>query len=212
MSYTPVDGPMSTSYTDLADGDNSDAASVEVWLEALSDSMEYVRLHGLLQVFGQPYTPIPDGFSTTRAIASFGATSAGLPVVPGVLNGIIPANSSMYFPIDLPNEAELNVITVRIDPADDALPTTNIRLQLWRIDVATGAISTIQSITDPLTGAAYQTEHNLTLTLSPVQTINNEFYVYHVVLLGESGGDADDVEIISSPLLTYDVATLDLGR
>jgi hypothetical protein len=212
MSYTPVDGPISTAYTDLADGDDLDAASVRVWLEALSDSMEYMRLHGLKQVFGQDYVSLPDGFAATRTIAGFGATSAGLPVVPGVLNNIVPVSGSVYFPVDLPNECELNVIAVKINPADDALPTTNIRLQLWRVDVATGTASSIQSVTDPLTGASYQAIHDLTLTLSSPQTIDNTLHSYHVVLVGESGGDADDVVIVSAPRLTRDVATLDLGR
>jgi hypothetical protein len=118
----------------------------------------------------------------------------------------------MYFPVHLPDEAELNVVTVKIDPANDVLPTTNVRLQLWRVDVATGTPSSVQSVTDPLTGAAYQATHDLTLTLGSPQTIDNTLYSYHVVLLGESGGDTDDVVIVSAPRLTYDVTTLDLGR
>jgi hypothetical protein len=43
MPYSPSLGPFSTSYTDLADGEGLDVASVRVWLEALSDSLYFVK-------------------------------------------------------------------------------------------------------------------------------------------------------------------------
>lgn len=212
MSYTPVDGPISTSYTDLADGDNSDVASVEVWLEALSDSVEFMRRRQLTyQEDALSEFPLAAILTPTRTVQSAGFRSDGRAVVPGLIDYAIPSGVSVWFPIDcLPYAAGITSVGVRIDPTNDALPTTNIGLQLWRVQRSTGVQTLIGSVVDPDVGAAYQAPHELVLSVATAVDLDN--FSYTLAITAESGGDTDGYDLVGAPRITYTVSAMDIVR
>jgi hypothetical protein len=74
MTYTPSLGPFSTDYTDLNDGDALDAASVRVWLEALSDSLLMVK-DGFITYAGNK--TFAGDLTFTNGVATLAFTGAG---------------------------------------------------------------------------------------------------------------------------------------
>lgn len=109
----------------------------------------------------------------------------------------------------IPNGATLISIGARINPVDDALPTTKFRSRLVRIALDGSGSSTVATIEDPAAGAGYQAAHLFTATFNHV--INLNAYTYALEFLGESGGDADAVQLLCAPILTYSVAEIDWG-
>jgi hypothetical protein len=215
---TPTDV---ASYTAVEDLDDLTAASVRAFLESLADYSAFLRIeltgkddnetitgawtfNNNIQ-FGAIDISYVTPQSVTRACDAVGVSTDTPPViVAGVLNNLLPPGTSAYFNApQIPNGAVITGFGVRIDPANDALPTNNARIQLIEVDKAAGTTTVLASLTDPLTGAAYQAEHDLERTGDSFSTFGANAYV--VCVLGESGGDEDSIEITSAPWVTYTV-------
>lgn len=156
--------------------------------------------------------PLGKILTPTRTIQSAGFRSDGRATIPGALDNAIPVGVSVWFPVDcLPHAATITSLGVRIDPANNTLPTTNIGLQLHQLARATGVSTIVGSVVDPATGAAYQAPHELVLSgLSEALDLQN--FSYAIVLTPEFGGDADGFNLLSAPRVTYMLSALDVVR
>lgn len=232
-TYTPDNTNNPTSYQIPEDGDLADVASILAICEGLADKAEHIiggatefagnKTYGGAQLDFQtdievnfpsdasfsftgsrPVINIDDNAETR--VLGFGWTSSGLwfPI-----SSNIAINTEHYFELDLPHQANLNDVCVRINPVDDTLPTTKVRLRLTRVQRLTGTSTVIATVEDPATGASYQAEHTFAATFD---VLIDKDYKYFVTLIGESGGDEDVVPMLGPPWVTYDIGPLDLGR
>lgn len=116
--------------------------------------------------------------------------------------------------LEVPHGAALRKIGVRINPADNTLPTTKVRIQIYATHVGSpGGSTLLASLEDPLTGAAYQAEHDFVFDVTGsdinIDLVNETYWVW---ILGETGGDEDNVSIVGAPWVEYSAGSLDLGR
>jgi hypothetical protein len=219
-TYTPTPTNVSD-YTAVEDGDDLDAASVRAFLESLADYSAFLRITLTHPAENETITgawtfdnnillgAIDIAYTTpqtlTRACDAVGVSTDTPPViVAGVLNNLLSPGTSAYFNAPkIPDGAEITGFGVRIDPNNDTLPTNKARIQLLHVAKSSGTTTVLSSLTDPLTGAAYQAEHDLEQT--GVSFNVGGFDAYIVCVLGENGGDEDAIEITSAPWVTYKV-------
>lgn len=235
-TYTPDDTVNQPDVTLPEDGDALDAASYRVGAENIKDQVAHI-LNGDTEFSGsKTYDGAQFGFNNDIEVnfpsdATFNFTGSNRPTINiddndelrasrkfiftegGALwypiSTTIAFGTNYIFPVDLPHGATLNDVRIRINPADDALPTTKVRLRLTRVQMTTGTTTVIATIEDPATGGSYQAEHTFSATFSH-QIEKDSFYF--VTILGESGGDEDNVTLVGPPWLSYDFGSLDLGR
>lgn len=216
-TYTPTAVDV-TDYTMPEDGDDLDVASIRAALEALADKGRYNRENLLALAESDTVTGTPtfaNGFiiagdvsfspaqSVTRACDGKGILNTGVPIIVQTLTSAVAPGESAYFTmVGIPDGATITGYGVRINPANDTLPTTNARIVLRQITKA-GVASDLDSKTDALTGAAYQAEHDLEKTGVSFTAASTATYV--VYLIGEAGGDTDAYDITATPWITYTV-------
>ena len=220
--YTPT-ATNQTSYTEADDGDDRDAASNNVFLEALADKAAWLE-DGATQFSGskeflddvtfeqqlylEPTATIEfssEGVATPRTVniagGIFGFNETG-PIVAMLTGYSLPVTATIFVPIvEIPHGATLTNVSIQINPADDALPTTNFSMQLVRKLTTAAAPETVWTQVDTLTGAAYQASHSF--QSSQPDHVFDRAYSYYLALVGEAGGDEDAVLIEGPPLYSY---------
>lgn len=110
----------------------------------------------------------------------------------------------------LPNNSVLATLQVYVDRVDTGvLPTTRVRLALYKTNVITGADTTIVAVTEDPTAtlAAYEAHHAVTFS-SIGETIDNTRYVYWIALQGEAGANTSTVRMFA-PITTCTVTEQD---
>lgn len=122
---------------------------------------------------------------------------------------LVPPGSTWNQSIIIPNGATVTAITAYINPADDALPTTNATMRFIKVNVTTGASTTISTTTDPNTGAAYQAHHGFGPT-GLTEVIDRTTNRYYVSMDGEAGGDTDSFNWFGTAVI-YTITSQDDG-
>lgn len=215
--YTPDETNNPTSYTEPEDGEAATVASILVFVEGVADKAHHV-LEG-----NATFTGNKSGFTVaTASTISFqaavthtrlcpsnalGIGSSGC--VPGIANTDIEPSSNEFFPITIPNGATITGVRARINPADDALPTTNFTLAVIKREKTTTTQTSIGSTVDPLTGASYQAVHDVTVT-GMSEVVNYSSFIYFIRCTGDTGGDEDNVVLLELEI-TYTTASIDKG-
>ncbi len=124
-------------------------------------------------------------------------------------SALVAPGATWYQSLLIPNGAVVTALTAYINPADDALPTTNATLAFIKLDVTTGTPTTVSTTVDPNTGAAYQAHHGFGPTgLS--ETIARAANRYYVSMAGEVGGDTDAFTWFGTSV-TYTITSQDDG-
>jgi hypothetical protein len=192
-TYTAVStGPFVGAYTMPQGADTRNIASVRTPMEAMADDVAFV------------HTSLVGVTSYTRLCPSNVLAMGHNGCIPGIDNTDIEPNTSEDFAITVPNGATITGIRALINPADDALPTTNFTLAIRKREVTTGTQSIIGSTVDPLTGGSYQAAHDVTVTgLSEV--VDYSAFTYWIRCIGEAGGDEDSVSLLELAI-TYSAA------
>lgn len=146
-------------------------------------------------------------------------TSPLLDGVNGIVNpaaaNVDPAGASVWYQdVLVPDGVTIIGVTAYVNPADDALPTTNVSLRLKRVDLTTGVISTISNTVDPNTGGAYQAHHAFGPNVSPTAAISEAVdrtkYKYYTQMDAENGGDVDPATWYGCSI-TYTTTAVDDG-
>lgn len=149
--------------------------------------------------------------SYTRGLAGFSVDTATgsikWPITPTVGTG----GETHRFAIEgVPDLSTIVSIGARIDPANDADPTTRFRIRLMRTALDGSGTTAVATVTDPLSGGSYQAAHLFTASFN--HQIDLSAYTYAVDLVGESGGDEDNVTLLCPPVITYSVPGPDWGQ
>lgn len=164
--------------------------------------------------FVRPPTILIDDNIHTRGVGGYGTNLAtGAIVWPTGVT--LPFGDTWQWPLlELPNGASMRKLGVRIDPANDTLPATKVRLQLVATPVGAGGGSTVlATVEDPLTGAGYQAAHDFEADISGFDIeLDLEAFTYWIRIVGETGGDEDNVAIEGAPWVEYSAGSVDLGR
>ncbi len=155
------------------------------------------------------------GFNTpptySRGLPGFSVNTATGAIKWPVSPTINAGGEVVRYPLaDVPNGSTLVSVGARIDPADDADPTTKFRIRLQRTALDGSGSSAVATIEDPLSGGSYQAAHNFEATFNHVLDLAT--YVYSIELIGESGGDEDNVTLQAPPTITYSVPSPDWGQ
>ncbi len=193
------------SYTIPSDGDPKTAASVNVALQALADSVHFLK-EGGVHSGAQSYLRVlaPFQHSGTSAINT---------------NGALVQNSTggtAYYPFEIPEGQSLTFVRVRVDPAGGHTVFGNINKPTFAVlehntatDITTivGGAETV----DPSGSiGAYEPSHNIDKTgFSHVCNHSVKRYCVRVTL--ESGTDFQAGLVIHSVTIGFTVVSQDFG-
>lgn len=235
-TYTPVDTNDPASYTAPEDGDALDAASVRVMLEGLADKCEFIQDGACTFTDSKSFACTSVSFSvgvfnlfmpTVNILATgwtfFGADpeytrpvecvsiDTGSGAIKWPVTPTIGVGETHRFELQgIPNGAVLMSINLRVNPADDADPTTRLSVRLRRTALDGSGTTSVATVEDPATGGSYQAAHVFTATFT--HTIDLTAYSYGFEILGEVGGDADPVDMQAPPTVTYSMPGPDWAR
>lgn len=110
----------------------------------------------------------------------------------------------------IPHGSVLASINLRVDPTNDADPSTRLSVRLRRTALDGSGTTTVATVEDPATGGSYQAAHLFVAIFT--HTIDLETYSYGFEILGEVGGDADPVTMTAPPTITYSPPGPDWAR
>lgn len=94
--------------------------------------------------------------------------------------------------LTMPDGATLASVTVYHNRDDTGLmPATRVQLLVWKLDITTGTATQLGvTTTDPTANlAAYQAHHGFSISTIG-EVIDNETFVYYVIVNGEAGANA----------------------
>lgn len=104
---------------------------------------------------------------------------------------LAPTEQGMQY-LTMPDGATLASVTVYHNRDDTGLmPATRVQLLVWKLDITTGTATQLGvTTTDPTANlAAYQAHHGFSISTIG-EVIDNETYVYYVIVNGEAGANA----------------------
>lgn len=207
--YTPSSTAWNTDYTIPDDGDDIDAASVNVAEEAVGNRTECLRR----QVYGIPLASDAGGGYDWVPVALTPVANEGdnwsFRIPPRTGTGVGAAgwvqlsaadHYALVFPLDdLPKAGKLVQLIAQVvaGTGHSTLPGATHRpeLQLWVQDPgdATATVTLVQSQTDASASvAAYEANHTITMTgITTVTWENAAQSRYYAVLYGEDNGGGD---------------------
>lgn len=148
--------------------------------------------------------------SLTRLQRGWHFDVVSLTAVTPPISHSVGASTQWRVYLDVPHGAQITAITLRIDPADDTLPTNKARVDFSKHVPSTGVTTPIVSYVDPSADGVYQTNH----TFGPsglTETVANDTTLYFIDVFPESGGDFDNYTWISTSV-TYTITEQDEGR
>lgn len=179
-TYTPT-ATWNTGYTIPDDGDDRDAASVDVALEALGDRTQFLYARSAP---GTIDIPTPTNYLNADwawNVSPMGWEQATVGAVVGVILDVGAA---------LPSLCTLDAVTVQCKGAAGhiALPGTPPKIQLWRQPAGGAAPTKIgEQIDTSATVLVYEDDHPITITgLAEAYDVTdgNRYYLH---IFGESG-------------------------
>ncbi len=104
---------------------------------------------------------------------------------------LAPTEQGMQY-LTMPDGATLASVTVYHNRDDTGLmPATRVQLLVWKLDITTGTATQLGvTTTDPTANlAAYQAHHGFSISTIG-EVVDNEQYVYYVIVNGEAGANA----------------------
>jgi hypothetical protein len=187
MSETYVGDPNAPWEDDTIpdDGDDEDAASVDVALQSHADKLAYLKAlrHESSSVYrvlnAHPWTNTPGNWEVER----YPSDPLGWKQLAFVDN-----DRTLVFPFNLPHGCTLYNLFVRIKPVVHvSVPTVPPGWNLIEIDRATGAPTVVASMTDaPANVAAYNAAHDLAKVSGLSAVIDRDAKRYQLEVFGES--------------------------
>lgn len=230
----PANNPSGITLPD--DGDPRDAASVNVPLEGLMDKCVHILdgdatftndklfncssvgfTTGVFNLLMPTVNIQPTGWqfngadpSYTRPVECISIDTASGAVKWPVTPTIGVGETHRFELQGLPNGSVLTSINLRVNPTDDADPTTKISVRLRRTALDGSGTTTVATVQDPASGGSYQAAHLFTATFA--HTLDLTTYSYGFEILGEVGGDADPVDMSAPPTVTYSPPGPDWAR
>jgi len=104
---------------------------------------------------------------------------------------LAPTEQGMQY-LTMPDGATLASVTVYHNRDDTGLmPATRVQLLVWKLDITTGTATQLGvTTTDPTANlVAYQAHHGFSISTIG-EVVDNEQYVYYVIVNGEAGANA----------------------
>ena len=104
---------------------------------------------------------------------------------------LAPTEQGMQY-LTMPDGATLASVTVYHNRDDTGLmPATRVQLLVWKLDITTGTATQLGVTTEDPTAnlVAYQAHHGFSISTIG-EVVDNEQYVYYVIVNGEAGANA----------------------
>lgn len=210
-TYTPDSTNNPTSFTEPDDGDNEDAASVNVFLEGLADKAAHMNLpeqsntekyrlasRSITRV--SKSAPISSFDISNAPDWTFGGNTAPISSPGGTWMVAINSpgiDQEVTQILEIPHGASVTEVRVTLkgSAGHGALPATMPHLKLYKLAVSGGVATLLGEIDDPSSGTVtYETAHQVILTGGGVDftsfTVDNSAEVYFVVLSNERGANS----------------------
>ncbi len=190
-------------------GTTVSAADVQSGEQALADNIynltlggptDYVEERGVLF----SWVGLTDAASTSYW--QFGNT--GQPVQAGPAAAIV-----LYVHLDVPHGGLLQAVALNIDPANGhgggGAGLTFPTLAFWKVNLSTGVRTQIETtVTDTWNAGGYETEHPLSIPISPDEQVDRDVYRYVLEFTAEAGANYAAGLSVITPTVTGDFRRL----
>jgi len=206
-----------TSFEAPDDGDDEDAESVNVAIEALANRTEYLKAlkhpaSGIIRWCRGGETslsPAGDKFWSRGSISgSYGAWVLNHPDADG-------NDSVLTMPVRLPHGAVLAEVRAYLDGTPtsgthSAMPSSKPSMRLVKVDPVTGTCTSLGNATDAeTTVVGYEALHNWALGFFTPPTIDNASFHYAVQVHGEAGTNSKGGSKLYGVRLQFSMTNLD---